>query len=535
MGKDTMRKATPENNLALIFPRIASQLHSRNGLKPEGLTPSSNKKVWWCCDVGHEWFVSVNARTKHGSGCPYCSGRLATPEDNLSVCNPLLISEWNVEKNAPIHPRSIKSGSHKKVWWKCVRGHEWSMSPNARTIQGQGCPYCSGRRVGQGNSLKDINPDIARFWHPTKNGKKTACDVTAGSHDDIWWKCEKGHEWQAKVCSRTGSGCPYCSGRVVCKDNNLVITHPAVTSEWHPDKNGKLKPENVVAGSHKSVWWRCERGHEWQTKIFARAKLGSSCPKCSSRLQVSKFELRVYAELFCVFGTAKHGERINGKEVDVFLPNFKIAIEIDGSHWHAQKDAKDNEKAESLKQAGITLIRMRESPLSKLSDLDVVYANADSGSDSFSSVALLVETIGRLRGINCSWYRQGGKFVNDDLYLASVQCLAIKQGKSLMDKFPNIAKTWHPTRNGKLTPEKVSYGSKFNAWWKCDNNHEWQRKVNYCTTEKTNRCPFCSGRRKKENVAHIAEALDSSKTDYPKYQLEVLEKIRSERPRYNVK
>lgn len=36
-------------------------------------------------------------------------------------------------------------------------------------------------------------------------------------------------------------------------------------------------------------------------------------------------------------------------------------------------------------------------------------------------------------------------------------------------------------------------------------------------------------------LAHIAEALDGSKTDYPKYQLEVLEKIRSERPRYNVK
>ena len=35
-------------------------------------------------------------------------------------------------------------------------------------------------------------------------------------------------------------------------------------------------------------------------------------------------------------------------------------------------------------------------------------------------------------------------------------------------------------------------------------------------------------------LAHIAEALDGSKTDYPKYQLEVLGKVRSERPRYNV-
>jgi hypothetical protein len=202
--------------------------------------------------------------------------------------------------------------------------------------------------------------------------------------------------------------------------------------------------------------------------------------------------LRVYSELLYVFGNAKHGEKIGGKEVDVFLPNFNIAVEIDGSYWHKQKESQDREKTEFLKRAGIVTIRMREHPLTKLSDFDVVYANADTCLDSLSSIVQLVEIIGKLCGVDYSWYKRIGKFVNNDLYLACIQCLSVKQGRSLTDKFPDIAKMWHPKKNGILTPKKISYGSKFNAWWICNNRHEWQRRVNDCSSRKRNTCPYCT-------------------------------------------
>jgi len=36
------------------------------------------------------------------------------------------------------------------------------------------------RKPKPGQSLAEVNPELAKQWHPTKNGAFTAYDVTAG-------------------------------------------------------------------------------------------------------------------------------------------------------------------------------------------------------------------------------------------------------------------------------------------------------------------------------------------------------------------
>lgn len=56
------------------------------------------------------------------------------------------------------------------------------------------------------------NPELAKEWHPTKNGDLTPYDVTYGSLKKVWWQCEKGHEWKARIGKRNlGDGCFRCS------------------------------------------------------------------------------------------------------------------------------------------------------------------------------------------------------------------------------------------------------------------------------------------------------------------------------------
>ena len=50
----------------------------------------------------------------------------------------------------------------------------------------------------------------------------------------------------------------------------------------------------------------------------------------------------------------------------------------------------------------------------------------------------------------------------------------IDKEKSLAYRFPELAKEWHPTKNGVLTPSDITYGSKQIVWWKCKIGHEWQ-------------------------------------------------------------
>ncbi len=68
---------------------------------------------------------------------------------NLLKENKELIKEWNYEKNTDFDIDNITSGSSKKVWWICSKGHEWEAVVHTRT-KGVGCPYCAGKKAIKG-------------------------------------------------------------------------------------------------------------------------------------------------------------------------------------------------------------------------------------------------------------------------------------------------------------------------------------------------------------------------------------------------
>lgn len=55
-------------------------------------------------------------------------------------------------------------------------------------------------------------PAITAEWHPTRNGRRLPGGVKASSGEVAWWRCEQGHEWQARVAARTerAATCPGC-------------------------------------------------------------------------------------------------------------------------------------------------------------------------------------------------------------------------------------------------------------------------------------------------------------------------------------
>lgn len=108
-------------------------------------------------------------------------------------------------------------------------------------------------------------------WDTERNGADTPRTVSYGSQRKIWWRCEKGHTWQAPVYSRTGgAGCPYCTGRKVVHPgfNDLAAKAPDMAAQWHPVLSGGLTPEMVTVSSHRRVWCSVPRamyGRLWPT------------------------------------------------------------------------------------------------------------------------------------------------------------------------------------------------------------------------------------------------------------------------------
>lgn len=198
-----------------------------------------------------------------------------------------LLMQWHVSKNGDLTPDSVSYGSHKKIWWRCEKGHEWQSAAYVRAEKRGGCPYCAGKSIAPGQEFASLYPDIAVQWHPDKNGKAQPDQYLPGSHTSVWWRCGQGHEWKAAIKSRVeGSNCPYCSGRAVLPgENDLKTVAPLLARQWHPTKNGNLRPTQVLPGSARKVWWRCERGHEWQAEVYSRTA-GKGCPVCAGRVIV---------------------------------------------------------------------------------------------------------------------------------------------------------------------------------------------------------------------------------------------------------
>lgn len=480
-----MQKTNNKNYIADNAQLMAEWNWEKNTeFDPNQITHGSHKKVWWKCCNDHEWQATIHDRN-NGRGCPYCSGkRVLKGYNDLQTLNPNLAKEWNYEKNADLTPDDVTPGSNKKVWWKCNKGHEWQATINIRN-RVSGCPYCAGQKVLKGyNDLQTVNSTIAKEWNYEKNNGLIPADITPGSSKKVWWKCSKGHEWQARVPDRhKGKDCPYCAGQKVIKgENDLQTVNPTLAKEWHYEKNNGLTPEDVMPNSGKKVWWKCDKGHEWQATVSSR-NIGRGCPLCSSEQRTSFPEYAIVHYLTKQGLEVIHSYKEQGYELDIYIPSKKVAIEYDGYYWHENKAKKDLAKNQKCKKDGIKLYRIREE-LPPLNDSSIDYVVQKKQKNLSKILAqILGEIIGTSVDIDIE---------RDAIDIESLREYTEKQ-HSLFFKNTEIAKEWNYERNGELKPQNISASSNKKVWWKCCRGHEWQARIDH--RNNGSGCPYCSGKK----------------------------------------
>jgi len=419
-------------------PELRKEWHpSRNaGVNFDELRVRSGKQVWWLCSKNpkHEWPARVRNRAIEKNGCPYCSGRRVLREDSFAALFPKIAAEWHPTKNGSLDPWAIRPQSNKDVWWQCQTPfkHEWRTAVDTRVRHNSGCKQCNRIRT----PLSKAFPELAKQWHPTKNGKLTPDEVSAGTRQKVWWQCKADptHEWQASVYGRTiaKSHCRFCARKHPPKPlPKLDISFPELAAQWHPTKNHPLRPSDVYPSSQKKAWWVCpvDPNHIWEASIRNRAKLKHGCRFCASRSKYvspgRSFADR-FPELAAEWHPAKNGE-------------LKPSDVMPGSSKRVWWRCKTNPAHEW--EATVTVRTQKKS-----------------------------------RGLcpHCSGY-----------YVSSAN--------SLQAKRPDIAKEWHPTKNSPLTPDQVKKASGRKVWWQCSRNpaHEWPAIIKNRTILGTG-CPFCS-------------------------------------------
>ncbi len=326
----------PMNEFESIADKAPAIADEAYGWDPKEVSASENKiKRQFKCHLGHIWEGRIYDRVRLGSGCQVCSNRIVLKGFNdLGTTHPDLAQQadgWD--------PAQIHKGVGKKLPWKCSLGHSWSATVTARTSQGQGCPFCSNKRILAGfNDLATKFPEVAsqaHNWDPTGvtasdkrvaewicpfghisntsilsktlypscricSGRELQSGVTdlASTNPDIaseaygWdpaqflpsssdfknWKCPEGHIYEKRINRRLISGCPFCGGKQVFEGfNDLKSRKPDIAAEAFG-----WDPATVSWGSKKVMIWKCPEGHEYDMAVSLRTgKRPQKCPICS--------------------------------------------------------------------------------------------------------------------------------------------------------------------------------------------------------------------------------------------------------------
>lgn len=531
-GKTKQIKGLIENQIKIQgslldnYPDIAAEWnYEKNTERPEGVLSGSNQKVFWICSkCGNQWEAAIAKRTVRGQGCPAC-GKIKVSEKNkerikkriesegsLGSQYPELVDEWDYSENGQT-PYDYLPNSNSSVTWKCIScGHTWKASI-ANRVKGAGCPIC-GRKKGKesllrglieaNGSLADNAPEIAAEWDYSKNDELTPNQVMLNTNKSVWWICsECGYSWKTKIGNRArGRGCPRCGlikqGISLSKPiegvNDLLSQAPELAEEWHPYKNGSLKPSDVTKSSNKKVWWLGKCGHEWQAVIGSRFA-GCGCPLCHKEFKISYPEKAVfyYLEKFldCVVEENYKPDWLKGKELDIYIPSLSLGIEYDGKNWHKNVDS-DLEKNRICQDHGVDILRIREKGLPELSSGNVyeIIPDSDKDDELQKAIEYVFKYISDVGGMTIPYTIN---LSGDRAYIYDLMEINRKEN-SLAKLYPEIAKEWHTQKNGYLTPEYVNAHSHRKYWWICPQGHEYEMVVKH-RIEKNACCPICSNHR----------------------------------------
>lgn len=278
------------------------------------------------------------------------------------------------------------------------------------------------------------------------------------------------------------------------KSNILAIKHPELIDEWHPTKNGDLTPFDISSGSHKKVWWQCSINpkHEWQTCVKYRSE-GSGCGYCSGKYTTEDNCLATNNPLLA---SEWHPTK-NGKLTPLDVQPFSHSkvwwkCKNDPKHeWSSSVGSRSRgngcgyccgkivSKENSL--ATINPLLASEWHPSKNGKVTPFDVTANSNKKIWWSCLKDPEhewetTISsRNKGNGCGYC--SGRHVTKE--------------NSLLELNPQLASEWHPTKNGKLTPEEITSKSGKKVWWQCPDvkEHEWMSSV--ANREKGSGCPNC--------------------------------------------
>lgn len=268
------------------------------------------------------------------------------------------------------YTKTVYVNSKTRVIITCKKHGDFEQEANCHHNKGYGCPECYKENNPRADTLesfiakaKEKHGDAFDYSHVVYVNSTTKVNIICNTCGEIFEQTPAKHVF--------GRGCPHCANKVrgyKSRNDFKEVVDRAVAI--HGDKYTYLdmfyKDEgNERSRSHLSV--KCNRcGSVFEQAVRDHLRGGgkaTGCPHCAKLTSKPETEMFEFVKSLCPDAVQSDRTVLSGRELDIFIPSKKLAIECNGVYWHCDSRKVKNyhhDKFLACKEKGVRLIQITD-------------------------------------------------------------------------------------------------------------------------------------------------------------------------------
>ncbi len=333
--------------------------------QPDSELVDTGRDMQIFCIAHQEYFTQKGTQHLWGYGCWKCG---------VATRSAAIRDSWHsfVAKARKRHgerytyPLQEYAGSQTKVRILCGKHQAEFLQTPANHISGQGCPECGRESRKKGKQLPFQKfAERANRLHPDKYTYDPDTYVDGQTPTTIGCKrCQQSFQ-QIPSQHLLGYGCWECgvgdrsvSRRSTWEDflTKAHEVHGDLYAYPPQEYSNNLTKVRIVCRKHQTEFQQTPGNH----------LSGQGCPECPRPYSRPHQEVEEYLREIGVEYITNTRAIIAPKELDTYLPEHHLAIEVNGTYWHSldaerqEEKGKHREKFQACLAAGIQLLQIDE-------------------------------------------------------------------------------------------------------------------------------------------------------------------------------
>ena len=274
-----------ENDLLSQYPEVAKDWdYDKNPMRPENVARHTPQRVYWKCHkCGHEWQTSICSRTseRFPGQCPKCINHGMS---RMEMCIYLAVKKYfpDAQYRAKINKTEFDVFIPSINFVIEYDGIYFHRDLKRKELHKDVIAQQNGLKFFRIAEVDDIETDFLfnnniLQIHTNYNTKyiEICSLILQHMRDDfnivVDVLVDEDIVYQA-----------FSEMNTITTNNSLATKYPAIAKEWHPTKNGNLKPEYIDYSSHVKAWWVCSKcGNEFQKSVGGRTSVTKKQVGCA--------------------------------------------------------------------------------------------------------------------------------------------------------------------------------------------------------------------------------------------------------------